>query len=169
MIGEKYTGRHLPSADYTALKAAFRRLVRAAGGGRASAAVTVVDAARISLYGNPNTPDSARCDVIADLEGETGDPIVTRELARLSGYVLVPVPVVAGDPVWLQHMADNHQELGDVVQRITAALQGKTRAGVVGDITADEIHEMDLKKEAFELLETAARLYAAVDQAGGER
>jgi hypothetical protein len=39
----------------------------------------------------------APIDVIADLEKAAGEPLVTKELARLAGYDLIPLPMAAGE------------------------------------------------------------------------
>lgn len=91
------SGRQLPDRDYQALKAATRQLVNAAGGSVAAAAVTRGDHQSISRYGSAHPDNDGRfipVDVIADLESECEQPVLTRELARLSGHLLVPVPHV---------------------------------------------------------------------------
>lgn len=91
------TGRQLPDRDYQALKAATRQLVNAAGGAVAAAGVTRGDHQNISRYGSANLDNADRfmpIDVIADLESECEQPVLTKELARLSGYLLVQVPKV---------------------------------------------------------------------------
>lgn len=87
--------RHLPGRDYQSLKAATRRLVDKAGGPSAAADVTRTAHQHLSAYGSVNRDLAERfmpIDVAADLEAETGDPVVTRVLARLSGYLLVQAP-----------------------------------------------------------------------------
>jgi hypothetical protein len=91
-------GRQLPDRDYQALKAATRQLVNAAGGTVAAAAVTRGDHQSMSRYGSAHPDNADRfmpIDVLADLESECEQPVMTRELARLSGHLLVPVPLVA--------------------------------------------------------------------------
>lgn len=92
-------GRQLPDRDYQALKAAARQLVKANGGAVAAATVTRGDHQSISRYGSAHPDNADRfmpIDVLADLESECEQPVLTRELARLSGHVLVPVPHVTG-------------------------------------------------------------------------
>jgi hypothetical protein len=88
-------GRQLPDRDYQALKAATRQLVNAAGGTVAAAAVTRGDHQSMSRYGSAHPDRFMPIDVLADLESECEQPVMTRELARLSGHLLVPVPLVA--------------------------------------------------------------------------
>lgn len=90
-------GRQLPDRDYQALKAATRQLINAAGGTVAAAAVTRGDHQGISRYGSAHPDNADRfmpIDVIADLESECEQPVLTKELARLSGHLLVQVPNV---------------------------------------------------------------------------
>jgi len=82
-------GRQLPARDYASLKAEFRDLVEAGGGVTRAARITRVNAPRLSNYCSSQDSSFAPVDVIADLEAEVGEPIVTRILADLSGYVLV--------------------------------------------------------------------------------
>ncbi|ODT50289.1 phage regulatory CII family protein [Devosia sp. 63-57] len=91
------TGRQLPANDYAALKAATRQLVTHAGGAVAASAVTRGGHQNIGRYGSAQPDDGERfmpADVIADLESECGQPVLTRALAKLSGHLLVPEPSV---------------------------------------------------------------------------
>ena len=88
-------GRQLPGRDYKALKAATRRLVEASGGPSAAAEVTRGAHQHLSAYGSANDDQADRfmpVDVLADLECQVGQPLLTRALARLSGFLLVPAP-----------------------------------------------------------------------------
>ena len=90
-------GRQLPDRDYQALKAATRQLVNAAGGTVAAAAITRGDHQSISRYGSAHPDNADRfmpIDVLADLESECEQPVLTKALARLSGHLLVQVPQV---------------------------------------------------------------------------
>lgn len=91
------TGRQLPANDYALLKAATRKLISYAGGPVAAAAVTRGGHQNVGRYGSAHADDGERfmpADVIADLESESGQPVLTRTLARLSGHLLVPEPHV---------------------------------------------------------------------------
>jgi hypothetical protein len=91
-------GRQLPDRDYQAIKAATRQLINAAGGAVAAATATRGDHQSISRYGSAHPDNADRfmpIDVLADLESECEQPVLTKELARLSGHLLVPVPQVA--------------------------------------------------------------------------
>ncbi|WP_430436831.1 hypothetical protein [Oceanibaculum nanhaiense] len=102
--------RALDDTAYRGLKTATRRLVDATGGIDPAAASTRVGRATMAQYYSPADRDEAvfvPLDVIADLERVTGEPLVTRQLARLSGFDLVPAEAplpatdtaTAGNPV----------------------------------------------------------------------
>ena len=59
-----------------AFKAAARRAVQMAGGCNAAALVTRADAARLSRYGNLDTPEFVPVDVAFDLDKAAGDPVM---------------------------------------------------------------------------------------------
>lgn len=85
--------RTLDDTAYRGLKTATRRLVDATGGIDPAAASTRVGRATMAQYYSPADRDEAvfvPLDVIADLERVTGEPLVTRQLARLAGFDLVP-------------------------------------------------------------------------------
>lgn len=85
--------RQLPASTYAALKTATRHLVDEAGGIDAAGASTRVGRATMAQYysrDERNAAVYAPLDVIADLEAATGVPTITRHLARLAGYELVP-------------------------------------------------------------------------------
>lgn len=82
-------GRAHPDATYLALKAETRRLIKACGGVESAASVTRVDFQTLSRYSRPQEQQFIPVDVIADLEQDCGEPVVTRALADLAGYDLV--------------------------------------------------------------------------------
>lgn len=131
--------RPLRAADYLTLKAAFRRLVDACGGCESAAAVTRASFQTLSKYGRPQEPVYAPVDVIADLEADAGDPLVSRVLAGLTGHVLVRLPEgVDGAGRWHGHIADVAQGMGEVVRRLGDALADD------GEISPREVRDMRL-------------------------
>ena len=82
----------LPRRDYLRIKAAFRELVDMVGGQTAAGRISRPGQQWIGRYGSTD-PEYATCfppaDVIADLEAQCGQPVVSRELAGLAGYDLV--------------------------------------------------------------------------------
>lgn len=74
------------------LKSLLQSLTNRVGGLDAAAACTRVKRAQLGNYGNLNMPEIfAPVDVVVQLEAIVGDPLVTREMARLQHYALVPV------------------------------------------------------------------------------
>lgn len=114
--------RHLPESDYLALKARWRELVRLAGGPSQAAALTRGCQSRISEAAAPHLMDRfPALDQVADLEAETGDPVVTRHLAATAGFDLSPR---GADPGSNPHhmLARVTIECADVQAALAAAL-----------------------------------------------
>lgn len=112
-----------PAEAYNAIKAAVRRLVGRAGGLESAASITRVSHASLGYYGDVNKPgQNMPVDIVADLEKDVGEPVVTRELARLGGYDLVPVtkaaPIAPSDPG--QMMLRLMTEMGELSKSIDA-------------------------------------------------
>lgn len=167
---------HGMASDRQMLKHAVRQLVAAAGGGERAAQASRPSQQQISNYGNVNMAESfAPIDVIADLEavtqGTPGAPQVTRALALLAGYALVPVSVprgVAADggtaPAmtaadWYAQVCDLTGHAGALVSSIAQRLKDD------GQICARDVREGDLLTMAREHLDTAAALVDALQGA----
>lgn len=90
---------------YERLKGAARDLVSAAGGPRRCQGITRGTESLLSRYGARQEEVFAPIDVIADLEKDAGEPIVTRVLAELSGHLLVPVPTALNTANWFGHLS----------------------------------------------------------------
>lgn len=141
---------------YAALKGSFRDLVEVAGGNVRAAKVSRADGARISRYGSVQEAMHAPIDVVADLEMDVGDPIVTRQLAEIAGYVLVPK--AQAEALGLNfhgHFADVARSTSDVETGIAEALRD-------GEVTSEEARHLLPKvgKAQTELAEFAADLKA---------
>jgi hypothetical protein len=133
------TARKLPAVAYHALKAAYRRLVDLAGGLESSATTTRVSKTSLGYYCQATHDQHMPGDAIADLEADVGEPVVTRELARLAGYELVPI--------------GGRAETGDIVV-LTLRLDASTAAvsEAVAEMETDgrrEVHELDAVCEAL--------------------
>ncbi|HQF30277.1 MAG TPA: hypothetical protein PLJ34_02420 [Hyphomicrobiales bacterium] len=137
--------------DILALKGAFRQLVIAAGGQESAASITRVSQSQISRAGSTNEMETLPAlDVIADLEMDTGRPIVTQALARLTGHEVVALPP-AGETspaAWMAHLGRLIAEAGDVETALVAALAD-------GRVTPDEAQRLD--READEVIEALVR------------
>lgn len=100
---------------YLRLKAGFRDLVDAAGGNARAARVSRAAGSMLSRYGAIHEQTQCPIDIVADLEQETNDPIVTRILADLAGYVLVPKTAApATSETILGHLSDVHAATSDL-------------------------------------------------------
>lgn len=143
--------RQLPERDYKGLKMAFRELVSMVGGVQRAAHVTRVDKARISLYCNPNSTQFAPMDVVADLEAECGDYVVTRFLAGLAHLELMQRPrgraidcVASGIKALSRDAAD--------------AVSAMAQAAVDGEISPEEADE--IIRETQDLMRSASEVEA---------
>lgn len=142
--------------DYLRLKAAFRRLVKLAGGQESSASVTRVDFQRIGRYGRAHEMIFAPIDVVADLEADTARPEVTRILADMAGFVLIAKPPASGNAAWIAQLGALAKEAGEALARLGEAF------GADGDISAEEILSMDLRREVREVIEAATAIDVAL-------
>jgi hypothetical protein len=149
--------RNLLGDDHLMLKAAYRTLLKAAGGPvYAAEHITRTDAARLSRYGNPNEQMFAPMDVIRDLEAHVGEPIVSRVLADLAGFVLVPKKAATRSVDFDQHLATVAREMSDVVGEIVAAKAD-------GTVTPNEIKS--IRTQVRESQEALADLDADLERA----
>lgn len=146
--------RFHPRSSYNALKAATRRLVEMAGGLEPASCVTRVRKTQLSDYGNPHAAESFMpVDVIFDIEASLGEPVITRELARLQGHVLIAIPGAdEGDGVFYRHLSEIGKECGEAISRVSEALQNG------GTIYAWEVAELNLRGELREAIEALTRL-----------
>lgn len=96
--------RQFDRSSYLKLKAATRRLNKQVGGQEAAASLTRVDVGRLCRYGLAHDPSFMPVDVVADLESDAGDLIVTKILAGLNGHLVVPVPVVCKRTDWIAQL-----------------------------------------------------------------
>ena len=148
------TPSFLARRDYDRIRASTRTLVDRAGGPVFAAREIVrVDAARLSRYGAPHETCFIPVDVVADLEAEVGEPIVTRVLADLCGFVLIPKPGAKGDPDWLR--------CASAVIRECAEVSGAIGAALAEDGTISEQEAAQIARQAHKAMEQLA----AVEQA----
>jgi hypothetical protein len=158
--------RQLPATDYAALKAATRQLVSAAGGGNEAAKATRVGQQVLSGYGSlaPEHRDRfAPLDVVADLEAECGQPIVTRKLAALNNCLLVQLPTGPGHGAVTERSGRSAHEFGEVMAGVFGALAND------GRITPDEAGPIlnDIRELMLELAGLAEAVKAATEVSEG--
>lgn len=121
-----------------------RRLIELVGGVEAAAHYCRIGKSQLSDCCNPNIPAFLPSDVIEDLEAIAGDPVLTRHLARVAEYLLVPQPQGGDDPDGLmQSVTEITAELGDVAHAVRAGLtDGKVSRGEA--ITAiEQLDDLD--------------------------
>ncbi|MGQ3674275.1 hypothetical protein ACT6QH_02060 [Xanthobacter sp. TB0139] len=153
--GVEPAARRHRRADYLSLKGAMRRLVEACGGQESAASVTRVAPQTLSRYGHPQEHVFAPVDVVADLEADADAALVTRELAALTGHVLVRLPQgVAGQGRWVRHISDIVQDASALTGRLARALEDD------GRVTADEVRGLGLRGAIREAMEGLAALDA---------
>lgn len=126
---------------YRGLKSATRELIDGFGPQKASAALVRVGQTELSDYANANRLDRFMpIDVVADLESKLG-PVVTRQLAELTGHVLVALPTVADDAELLRASARVLKEVGEVLLRLSEFLADGTLSAVEGAQLDREVDE----------------------------
>lgn len=146
---------------YAALKAAVRDAVDAAGGTVRAARISRADNARISRYGSIHDAMHAPIDVVADIEQEIGDPIITRMLAELAGYALVPLAAAnAQGAAFGQHIADVARSMGGVVADMAEAqadgvVDAREAAGLLRKISDAETEMAEAKADLERVVSTA--------------
>lgn len=114
--------RQIDDVDMRALKTAFRALVQRVGGLDAAATVTRVRPSQIAAYYDPNQPQQLMpADIVADLERVAGEPLVTAQLARLAGHMLVPMMAGLGSEA--RAIAAVFQETGELGARWASAME----------------------------------------------
>jgi hypothetical protein len=145
------------------MKDGTRALVEACGGGRRAATLTRSDPTYLSRYAAQHEGERfVPIDVVADLEAEVGKPIVTRILAGLLGFDLVPRRVGPATPETFTALVGAFaKETGEATAAFGAAIQD-------GRVTRAEgrrlLKEID---EAAEVIATARKVVRAA-MPGGE-
>lgn len=155
------TLRALPARTYNGLKTRTRKLIEKAGGAEEAAGRTRVRPSALYNYGNVNNPDHFMpVDVILDLEADTGEPIVSAYLAKITGHVLIPVVARVGDGELARDLARIGKETADLFARVASDMaDGK----VSREEAAATITEVD---EAIQALSSFRARLSLIDQGG---
>lgn len=137
--------RFLSRPQYLSLKAATRALVAANGTQQQAAAVTRLDQSDLSRGGSNSLPDRfLPLDVIADLEAASGEPIITRALAELSGCVLI-------EPALDEEASETlSREVGHSAQRFGELMTNYGQASADAVITPDEARQ--IARDAYAMI-----------------
>ena len=142
------------------LKAAFRRLVHLSGGQQA---VTQIPGIRITAhqsigrYGRPQEREHAPIDVIVALEAEVGEPVMTREIADMAGFLLVQKDCAKGRRVTVG-------DLSKVIKQASGVSTGLADALSDGYVSRKEAAE--LRPCVRALMEVLAGLDASLKETG---
>lgn len=141
---------------YERLKGAARDLIGAAGGPRRCQGITRGTESLLSRYGARQEEVFAPIDVIADLEKDAGEPIVTKLLAEISGHLLVPIPTSQSAANWFGHLSGVLTGGSQVEVALSDAL---------ADGRIDVAEAKALRAKVLEAMAQMASLGAALDQA----
>ena len=115
--------RQFPEATYAAIKAASRDLVTAAGGQSRVERITRTCQSSLSKALSANDGNCfLPIDVIADIEAETNTLTITKMLAGLAGYDLVPRVAKAETETLMSHVARMSIEAGTLQSDLITAL-----------------------------------------------
>lgn len=141
--------RQFGQSTYLAIKAQCRKLVDAAGGPLQVAKISRANQGHISSAISPNElVRFMAIDQIADLEAETGQPFVTKHLAEMAGYDLVPRHVRQPSATINQQLVTILSECGEASQSLAAAIAD----GSITELERRQVSEQ--AREAIEALKT---------------
>lgn len=112
--------RDIPQ-HHRSLKALTRVLISKCGGLDASAACVRVGRSQLANYHDMHSDQFAPLDVVVELEAVAGEPVMTAELARRAGCLLLPVPDAARG-LLAQDMAQLGREIGETFAAYAAAI-----------------------------------------------
>ncbi|MFC6656543.1 phage regulatory CII family protein [Roseibium salinum] len=145
------------------MKAAFRRLLRDAGGQSEAAAATRVGQQALSRYGSPHhETDHVPADVLMDLTMDADNPEVIRTLCRLAGGVFVPLPATRrNDACWPQELGAMVRSGAEAAESICKALSDD------GRISLEEIQDLDIRNKLSAAIEALAVLDGHARQVEG--
>lgn len=154
------------SREQVALKVAFGQLVRAVGGQEAAVAFTPLSRHQsLSDYANPAVDRHAPIHVVAALEAVAvdtpGHPVVTRQMARLHGFELAPMPAARPDRDDLaRHLVRVVRESADVTCALSEHLQRCSRS-LDGQPLCQDV--AGLRQEIAEAIRALVELDAALE------
>ncbi|WP_319532836.1 phage regulatory CII family protein [uncultured Cohaesibacter sp.] len=135
------SARQYASDFYLRLRRRCRELIKKGGGIECSAETTRVNQAQMGRYGLAHGADWMPVDVVADLEKDIGEPVVSRALVQAIGYEVIKLPEGRWEGDINQQLAAMFKEVGEVTQHIGQCLADD------GCISADEARQHRLRKE----------------------
>lgn len=156
--------QHRPWTDreYHLLKQATKTAIKSCGGLESASLITRVGHSELARYYDPAEKLFMPIDVAADLERDTGIPVVTRTLANLLEYELVTAPP-------LEYCPDEHQHWSALIailgKETAAALESIANAlAQYGTLSSDAINEYRLTKHINEVIQAGIQLKSAMAQ-----
>lgn len=138
---------------HRSLKTLFRALIGRCGGLDAAAACVRVNRSQLANYYDQHTDQFAPVDVVADLEQVAQVPLVTADLARRAGYLLVPL-AAEGEGHLAQDMAQLGREMGEV---FSAYAEGMANDGRMDAAEAEKV-----ERELADVARIATRAIATL-------
>lgn len=146
-------------AEYVSLKQASKRLIKSCGGLEAAAMVTRVGHSELARYYDPSEKLFMPIDVAADLEAISRNPLVSRCLADMLGFSLIPIEYQSSqEPAhhWTALLANLGEETASVLRQIGAALVDH------GTLTASSVNNYQLTRHLDSLIQAALQLKASI-------
>ena len=150
--------RQYAAETYNRLGNRQRALITACGGIESAASITRVEQAHMGRYNNRNASEQMPADVIADLEKDAQEPIVSRALVQLLGFEIVKLPQGRWEGDINQQLAAMFKEVGEVSQRIGQALADD------GCVSKDEARQLHIRKEIADALQVLVGMDKAIEQ-----
>ncbi|HEX4890603.1 MAG TPA: hypothetical protein VFW37_09600 [Alphaproteobacteria bacterium] len=148
-------------SDYALLKQASRRLIKACGGLEAAAMITRVRHSELARYYDPSEKLFMPIDVMADLEAISRNPLVTRCLAQMQDFSLIPLQLhLTSEPGhhWTALLASLGEETAAALKQVGAALAEH------GTLTAQSMNNYQLTLHLDNLVRAALQLKACITQ-----
>jgi hypothetical protein len=145
--------------EYVSLKQASKRLIKSCGGLEAAAMVTRVGHSELARYYDPSEKLFMPIDVAADLEAISRNPLISRCLANMLGYSLIPIEHHSSpEPAhhWTALLANLGEETASILRQIGAALVDH------GTLTAPSINNYQLTRNLDSLIQVALQLKATI-------
>ncbi len=138
-------------ADYLALKAAFRRACEDAGTLQHVAEFTRVDQARLSRYGNPDSPEFPPIDVMLDIDALSGGDRCLKAWALLRGFELNRTEKGIAVEAMSRHVGAVGKESGELISEMCEALAD-------GKVTPNEAERIE--RNAQDVIDNVVNLQA---------
>ncbi|WP_020178064.1 phage regulatory CII family protein [Methylopila sp. M107] len=149
--------RQLSRNEYDALKAATKRLITLVGGLEAAARITRVGHQQLSRYQSREHADQFMpIDIVADLEAEAGEAVVTKVLADLANCNVTSRDEGETEPLG-RHLARIAKENADLVAALAIAMS---------DGKLDDTERATLRAELHAAMDALNRLFGALDGEG---